>query len=76
MIDLDNFKQINDTFGHSVGDQVIKEVSKKIQLLFANFDLVGRFGGDEFLLFLKNSSGGKGEFPRAYRHVAGRNLGG
>ncbi len=52
-IDMDHFKEINDTFGHSIGDQVIKEVAKKIQLLFANFDLVGRFGGDEFCVFVK-----------------------
>lgn len=53
-IDIDHFKSINDQFGHSIGDQVIKETSKKIQLLFANFDLVGRFGGDEFCIFVKD----------------------
>jgi len=53
-IDMDHFKDINDRFGHSVGDQVIKETAKKIQLLFANFDLVGRFGGDEFCVFVKD----------------------
>ncbi len=53
-IDMDHFKEINDRFGHSVGDQVIKDTSKKIQLLFANFDLVGRFGGDEFCVFVKD----------------------
>ena len=52
-LDMDHFKEINDTFGHSVGDLVIKETSQKIQLLFANFDLVGRFGGDEFCVFVK-----------------------
>lgn len=52
-IDMDHFKDINDKFGHSVGDQVIRETAKKIQLLFANFDLVGRFGGDEFCVFVK-----------------------
>lgn len=52
-IDMDYFKDINDKFGHSVGDQVIRETAKKIQLLFANFDLVGRFGGDEFCVFVK-----------------------
>ncbi len=52
-LDMDHFKDINDKFGHSVGDQVIKETAKKIQLLFANFDLVGRFGGDEFCVFVK-----------------------
>ena len=53
-IDMDHFKEINDKFGHSVGDEVIKEVAKKVQLLFANFDLVGRFGGDEFCVFVKD----------------------
>lgn len=52
-IDMDHFKDVNDKFGHSVGDQVIKDVAKKIQLLFANFDSVGRFGGDEFCVFVK-----------------------
>lgn len=52
-IDLDHFKDINDVFGHAIGDKVIKETAKKIQLLFANFDLVGRFGGDEFCVFVK-----------------------
>ena len=53
-IDMDYFKEINDKFGHATGDVVIKEVAKKIQLLFANFDLVGRFGGDEFCVFIKD----------------------
>lgn len=53
-IDMDHFKDINDKFGHSVGDQVICETAKKIQLLFANFDLVARFGGDEFCVFVKD----------------------
>lgn len=53
-IDMDHFKDINDKFGHSVGDQVIKETARKVQLLFANFDLVGRFGGDEFCVFVKD----------------------
>lgn len=52
-LDMDHFKDINDQFGHSVGDQVIKETARKVQLLFANFDLVGRFGGDEFCVFVK-----------------------
>ena len=53
-IDMDHFKEINDKFGHSVGDQVIKENAKKIQLLFKHFDLLGRFGGDEFCVFVKD----------------------
>lgn len=53
-MDMDHFKDINDTFGHRTGDIVIKENAKKIQLLFANFDLVSRFGGDEFCVFVKS----------------------
>ena len=51
---MDHFKEINDKFGHNMGDHVIKETAKKVQLLFANFDLVGRFGGDEFCVFVKD----------------------
>ena len=53
-MDLDHFKTINDTLGHRMGDIVIKENAKKIQLLFANFDLVSRFGGDEFCVFVRD----------------------
>ncbi len=53
-IDVDHFKQINDTLGHSVGDTLIKDVSQKIQVIFANCDLIGRFGGDEFCVYVKN----------------------
>lgn len=53
-MDMDHFKDINDKLGHRTGDIVIKENAKKIQLLFANFDLVSRFGGDEFCVFVKN----------------------
>ena len=55
MIDLDNFKYINDNFGHSAGDKVLKYVSKSIAECADGFGLVGRFGGDELLLIdLKN----------------------
>ena len=53
-LDMDHFKEINDRLGHNVGDVVIKDCAKKIQLLFANFDLVSRFGGDEFCVFVKD----------------------
>jgi diguanylate cyclase (GGDEF)-like protein len=52
MIDVDHFKQINDTFGHGVGDQVLKEVADLIQKSCRNIDIVGRYGGDEFLVIL------------------------
>ncbi len=53
-IDVDHFKQINDRLGHSMGDVLIKDVSQKIQVIFANCDLIGRFGGDEFCAYVKN----------------------
>lgn len=52
--DLDHFKQVNDRLGHLVGDKAIKEAAQKLQVNFANVDLVSRFGGDEFCIFVKN----------------------
>ncbi len=54
MIDLDNFKSINDNFGHSFGDEVLIEVHEKIATHFRSDDIVGRVGGDEFITFYKN----------------------
>ncbi len=54
MIDLDNFKAINDTLGHRQGDYVLKEVGAILKKTFPTGDLVGRIGGDEFLVLVKN----------------------
>nr|WP_319488803.1 diguanylate cyclase [uncultured Caproiciproducens sp.] len=56
MIDIDNFKAINDQFGHMTGDEVISEISGKLQKLFRTSDVVGRIGGDEFIVFLRDIS--------------------
>ncbi len=53
MIDLDNFKIINDTFGHQFGDQILQFVSSSICKVVTSKDLVGRIGGDEFIVFIK-----------------------
>jgi len=53
IIDLDNFKRINDTKGHQVGDQVLQAVVLKIKRLIYNEDLLGRLGGDEFALIIQ-----------------------
>ena len=54
MLDIDNFKGINDTFGHVQGDTALIEVAQVLQDLFRTTDVVGRVGGDEFLLLLKD----------------------
>lgn len=58
MIDLDNFKRINDSYGHSFGDWVLSNISMQIRGLFRGTDIVGRVGGDEFVAFIKNISDG------------------
>ncbi len=54
VIDLDNFKQINDELGHFHGDKVLAEVAAKLSSLFRTSDIIGRIGGDEFALFLSD----------------------
>lgn len=52
MMDIDNFKKVNDTYGHIAGDLVIKSVGQLLNRSKREADLVGRFGGDEFLMLL------------------------
>jgi diguanylate cyclase (GGDEF)-like protein len=51
-LDLDGFKAVNDTFGHEAGDEVIKEVAKRLRSSVRETDTVARIGGDEFLLVI------------------------
>jgi len=53
IIDLDNFKKVNDTLGHLVGDMAIVDAGKKLSLIFSEKDLISRFGGDEFCILLR-----------------------
>ena len=54
MIDIDYFKQINDTCGHIVGDEVLKKCAKTLKTVFRSSDLVSRLGGDEFAVFCRD----------------------
>jgi diguanylate cyclase (GGDEF)-like protein len=56
LIDLDHFKQVNDTYGHPAGDQVLKEIGAIFLRSVRSYDWVGRYGGEEFLLILPGSS--------------------
>ena len=55
LLDLDNFKPINDTFGHAVGDIVLQEISKVLKNTIRVTDYVSRIGGDEFIILLPNT---------------------
>lgn len=53
ILDMDDFKLINDTYGHKTGDQVLVHLAEALGATFHRYDIIGRFGGDEFILFLK-----------------------
>jgi two-component system, cell cycle response regulator len=58
LLDLDHFKQINDRFGHDAGDQVLKEVARRITGSLREVDLAARYGGEEFVVLLPHTSKG------------------
>ena len=59
-IDVNKFKQINDYYGHSIGDQLLIEVSRRIQSAISDMDVLGRISGDEFLAVLRFTGGREG----------------
>ncbi|WP_454782353.1 diguanylate cyclase [Legionella sp. WA2022007384] len=56
LIDIDFFKKINDTYGHLIGDQVLFEFAAKIRQIFREDDLVSRWGGEEFMIYLRSNN--------------------
>lgn len=57
MVDIDHFKQVNDTYGHPVGDRVIKSLSRLLKQRLRETDVVGRYGGEEFAVIMSNTDG-------------------
>ncbi|HEY0844003.1 MAG TPA: PAS domain S-box protein [Noviherbaspirillum sp.] len=65
-IDLDRFKPVNDLYGHETGDQLLKEVAKRLVGCVRDEDLVGRLGGDEFVIVLPHLGGNRAETVAAH----------
>ena len=56
LADIDNFKQINDTYGHLVGDDVLRIISEQLQQTLRQIDVIGRWGGEEFVMLLPDTT--------------------
>ncbi|MEK1939838.1 MAG: GGDEF domain-containing protein, partial [Pseudomonas sp.] len=70
MVDLDGFKSINDTYGHQSGDTFLREVSSNLQICLRASDVLGRTGGDEFVVIAMGVQVEPAELPTAMRNAA------
>jgi len=73
MIDIDRFKSVNDTYGHAAGDEVLRGIARRVGDGLRNFDLVARFGGEEFVVLMPDTKGDDAAkvAERVRRRVAG-----
>lgn len=56
MLDIDHFKQVNDTYGHQAGDEILRKISNRIEECVRNTDLVARYGGEEFVVVMNSAN--------------------
>jgi diguanylate cyclase (GGDEF)-like protein/putative nucleotidyltransferase with HDIG domain len=61
MLDLDEFKQVNDTFGHKIGDKMLREVARLLQAQLREYDFLARYAGDEFVAIVQDMEGAQVE---------------
>ena len=69
VVDVDNFKQVNDRLGHQAGDAVLIKVADTLRDIFRKDDIIGRFGGDEFIVFIPGSYSKKIASGKAYSMI-------
>ncbi len=77
ILDVDNFKDINDDYGHNVGDKVIRGIADSLKHVFRDEDIIFRLGGDEYALYVMNLNGeeaGREMMDRFFKEIAGMDI--
>jgi diguanylate cyclase (GGDEF)-like protein len=72
LIDVDHFRQINDRFGHAVGDEVLRQVARRLVESLRPTDLIGRWGGEEFIVLLSPAADNVVSLAERLRHSISR----